>query len=120
MCARTSENLHLRMLTSLFGAQMRVFDSNPSGRILNRFSKDLGAVDETLPSAIIQSIQNLLIILGILCLVSILNPGMLVVLAGAAIVGVLLLKLYLRPAQDLKRLEGISVFNQKISFLHFT
>lgn len=96
------------MLASLLGAQMRFFDSNPSGRILNRFSKDLGAVDETLPSAIAQSIQNVLIILGIFCVVSILNPAMLIVLAGSLILGILLLKLYVRSAQDLKRLEGIS------------
>lgn len=108
MCVRSSKALHLRMLASLLGAQMRFFDSNPSGRILNRFSKDLGAVDETLPSAIAQSIQNVLIILGIFCVVSILNPAMLIVLAGSLILGILLLKLYVRSAQDLKRLEGIS------------
>lgn len=99
------------MLSSLLGAQMRVFDSNPSGRMLNRFSKDLGAVDETMPGAIAQSVFNLLLIFGILCLVSIINPAMLVVLAGSLMVVVLLLKLYLRAAQDLKRMEGISMKN---------
>lgn len=108
MCVQTSKALHLSMLTSLLGAQLRFFDSNPSGRILNRFSKDLGAMDETLPYSVGQSFQNILIIIGILCVVSILNPAMLIVLAGSVVCGIAFMKLYLRPAQDLKRLEGIS------------
>lgn len=36
---------------------MRFFNVNPSGRILNRFSKDIGAVDETLPSTITDFVQ---------------------------------------------------------------
>lgn len=99
----------MRMLSSLLGAQMRVFDINPSGRILNRFSKDLGTMDETMPCAIAESIQTLLLIIGILCVVIILNPAMLIALACSVFFVVLLLKLYLRAAQDLKRLEGISM-----------
>lgn len=33
-------------------ATMKFFNNNPSGRILNRFSKDIGAIDEYLPSVI--------------------------------------------------------------------
>jgi ATP-binding cassette subfamily C (CFTR/MRP) protein 4 len=32
---------------------MRFFDTNPAGRIMNRFSKDLGMVDEMLPSTML-------------------------------------------------------------------
>lgn len=39
---------------------MRFFDTNPSGRILNRFSKDLGAIDEAFPKALFNSLQVLL------------------------------------------------------------
>lgn len=98
------------MLTSFLGARMIIYDSNTSGRILNRFSKDLGAVDETLPCAIAESMQTLLLIVGILCVVIILNPAMLIVLAGSVVFIGFLLKLYLRSAQDLKRLEGISMY----------
>ncbi|XP_018392368.1 PREDICTED: multidrug resistance-associated protein 4-like isoform X2 [Cyphomyrmex costatus] len=57
MCLRASMRLHDRMFRSISRATMRFFNTNTSGRILNRFSKDMGAVDEMLPIALIDSIQ---------------------------------------------------------------
>jgi len=36
-----SATLHNRSLEKVMGASMQFFDSNPSGRIINRFSRDL-------------------------------------------------------------------------------
>lgn len=36
---------------------MSFFHANPSGRILNRFSKDMGSVDELLPQAMLDCLQ---------------------------------------------------------------
>ncbi|KAI4466028.1 atp-binding cassette sub-family c [Holotrichia oblita] len=52
-----SENLHNNMFMNVIYTSMRFFDLNPSGRILNRFSKDMGAVDELLPKAILDAGQ---------------------------------------------------------------
>lgn len=38
-------------------ATMRFFNTNCSGRVLNRFSKDMGAIDEKLPYVLIDTIQ---------------------------------------------------------------
>lgn len=57
-CAsNSSKNLHAKMFSCLLKAPMRFFDTNPSGRILNRFSKDTGAMDETLPKIFSEAIQ---------------------------------------------------------------
>lgn len=53
----SSIKLHHLIFDNVVGATMRFFDTNPSGRILNRFSKDMGSVDEALPKALLDSSQ---------------------------------------------------------------
>ena len=52
-CMTASKNLHNKMFEKLLKAQPRFFDINPSGRILNRFSKDMGSMDEMLPNTLL-------------------------------------------------------------------
>lgn len=54
---RASIKMHNRMFQSITGATMQFFNTNSSGRILNRFSKDMGVVDESLPKAMIDCLQ---------------------------------------------------------------
>ncbi|XP_017091987.2 ATP-binding cassette sub-family C member 4 [Drosophila bipectinata] len=107
ICMHASKVLHDRMFACILHATMRFFDTTPSGRILNRFSKDMGAVDELLPRAMMDFIQIALVMFGILIVISIVNPVLIASMVVVALVDVLILKLYLRPSQDLKRLEGI-------------
>ena len=46
---QAGRRLHNRMLSSVLHTHMYFYDTNPSGRILNRFSKDIGFLDEQLP-----------------------------------------------------------------------
>ena len=48
----SSRNLHKKMFGSVVRAPVHFFDTNPSGRICNRFSKDIGLMDELLFAAI--------------------------------------------------------------------
>lgn len=52
-----SANLHNTMFKNIVNSPMLFFNTNPIGRILNRFSRDIGAVDETLPLAMIDTFQ---------------------------------------------------------------
>ncbi|KAG5887763.1 hypothetical protein JTB14_016114 [Gonioctena quinquepunctata] len=58
---RASRVLHTKMFNNVLQAPMRFFDTNPSGRILNRFSKDMGTIDEVLPKALLEAIQVFLV-----------------------------------------------------------
>jgi ATP-binding cassette subfamily C (CFTR/MRP) protein 4 len=42
-------NLHEKLLQGVTRAKMFFFHTNSVGRILNRFSKDMGAIDSMLP-----------------------------------------------------------------------
>lgn len=50
MCMRASVNLHNTIFIKVLRATMEMFDNNPVGRILNRFARDLGIIDELLPA----------------------------------------------------------------------
>lgn len=109
ICMNASKRLHNLMFSNILQATMRFFDTNPSGRILNRFSKDMGAMDELLPRATIESIQIFLVMSGILVMVFVVSPWM---IAVAAVLGILFYwfrVIYLATALDVKRLEGISM-----------
>ncbi|KAI4368065.1 hypothetical protein MLD38_016670 [Melastoma candidum] len=45
---RAAKRLHDAMLLSIFGAPMLFFHTNPAGRIINRFAKDIGDIDRNI------------------------------------------------------------------------
>lgn len=56
-CNKASVRLHNNMFYKIVYATMRFFNFNTSGRILNRFSKDMNQVDEVLPLTLLDTIQ---------------------------------------------------------------
>ena len=64
---RCSENLHDKMVLSILKAPVLFFDTNPSGRIMNRFSKDIGIVDEFLPPISLLAIQYMMQTMASVC-----------------------------------------------------
>lgn len=57
LCLRTSVNLHDKLFRGIARAQMGFFNANPSGRILNRFARDIGNVDFILPTTLLDCID---------------------------------------------------------------
>uniref|UniRef100_A0A8C0DV65 ATP binding cassette subfamily C member 4 n=1 Tax=Balaenoptera musculus TaxID=9771 RepID=A0A8C0DV65_BALMU len=53
----SSQTLHNQMFESILRAPVLFFDRNPIGRILNRFSKDIGHMDDLLPLTFLDFIQ---------------------------------------------------------------
>lgn len=54
---KASINLHDAMASSIINATMSFFDNHYFGNILNRFSKDLGTIDEYLPYIIYECMR---------------------------------------------------------------
>lgn len=109
-CMRASRNLHDNMFRSVSRAIMRFFNTNTSGRILNRFSKDLGQVDELLPIALIDVLQIGLSLLGIVVIVAISNPWLMIPTVLISIIFWWLRVIYVHTGRNVKRLEGVSKF----------
>lgn len=52
LCLLASRHMHDRLFRGITRGWMSFFNGNPSGRILNRFSTDIGSVDTILPVAL--------------------------------------------------------------------
>lgn len=87
---------------------MRFFNTNTSGRILNRFSKDMGAIDELLPIAMIDCLQIGLALVGIIVVVGISNPWLMIPTFIIGWIFYCLRVIYLATSRSIKRLEGVS------------
>ncbi|XP_052900938.1 ATP-binding cassette sub-family C member 4-like [Anopheles moucheti] len=105
---RASQNLHDSMFAGCVSTTMRFYDTNPSGRILNRFSKDMGSVDELLPKAMLDASQIILSLCGTLVVTVIVNPLFLVPLAVLGVIFWFVRRIYLKTSKNIKRLEGIT------------
>ncbi|XP_018402741.1 PREDICTED: multidrug resistance-associated protein 4-like [Cyphomyrmex costatus] len=108
ICMNASKNLHNFMFSCVLKAPMSFFDNNPSGRILNRFSKDMGAVDEILPTTMTLSIQIFTVMIGILVQVFIINWWIIFAVIIMVFLFGMIRKIYLPIARTTKRLEGIA------------
>lgn len=80
------------------------------GRILNRFSKDIGAVDEILPRTMIETIQIFAVMAGILIQILIINWWIIFPTIILSILYNEIRKIYIPTAQSIKRLEGNGEF----------
>ncbi|XP_071641737.1 ATP-binding cassette subfamily C member 4-like isoform X2 [Temnothorax longispinosus] len=108
ICTNSSCNLHNTMFSNLLHARMSFFHTNPSGRILNRFSKDMGTMDELLPRVMLEALQAFCTVCGVLTMEAIINQWILIPIAVLSVLFYFVTIFYLRIAQNFKRLEGIS------------
>ncbi|KAL7299634.1 hypothetical protein TKK_0007396 [Trichogramma kaykai] len=106
ICKDSSYRIHEMMLGCLMRAPISFFDRNPSGRIINRFSKDLSAVDETLTQAMMESFQVLSILIGVAVQVLVINWTLIFPMTAMICIHLYLRFVYLATARSVKRLEG--------------
>nr|CAD7445770.1 unnamed protein product [Timema bartmani] len=108
VCMRASQRLHNAMFDSITRATMWFFNNNPSGRILNRFSKDMGSIDEMLPQSMIDCLQIGLSMVAIITVVAIVNPWLLLPTFVVGVIFYMLRVVFLATSRSVKRLEGVT------------
>lgn len=104
----SSSYLHMQMLTSLLTAPIRFFDVNPAGRILNRFAKDIGCMDEVLPYSLLETAQYIVFTISILVLVSVANFWVIGACVPFAFLSLYCFRRQIRAAREIKRIEAIT------------
>uniref|UniRef100_A0A665UGX0 Cystic fibrosis transmembrane conductance regulator n=1 Tax=Echeneis naucrates TaxID=173247 RepID=A0A665UGX0_ECHNA len=101
-----SKRLHEQMLSAVLRAPMAVLNTMKTGRIMNRFTKDMATIDDMLPLVLFDLIQLTLIVTGAIFTVSIIRPYIFIAAIPLALIFVILRKYFLRTGQQLKLLEA--------------
>ncbi|NXC60954.1 MRP4 protein, partial [Aleadryas rufinucha] len=102
----SGQNLHNKMFQSILKAPVLFFDRNPIGKILNRFSKDIGHLDDLLPLTFLDFVQTLLQIFGVVAVAVAVIPWILIPLVPLFILFIFLRRYFLDTSRDIKRLES--------------
>ncbi|GAB1293435.1 ATP-binding cassette sub-family C member 12 [Apodemus speciosus] len=103
-----SSSLHNRVFSKIVRSPMSFFDTTPTGRLMNRFSKDMDELDVRLPFHAENFLQQFFMVVFILVIMAAVFPVVLVVLAGLAVLFFILLRIFHRGVQELKQVENIS------------
>lgn len=102
-----SWKIHHRLMVSVSRAKFRFFDVTPLGQLMNRFSKDLEAVDQEVAPIAIGVMSCALAIVVTIVLISVITPGFLIAAFFITILYYAVGRFYLSSSRDLKRLESV-------------
>uniref|UniRef100_A0A4W2CZ23 Cystic fibrosis transmembrane conductance regulator n=1 Tax=Bos indicus x Bos taurus TaxID=30522 RepID=A0A4W2CZ23_BOBOX len=101
----SSQTWHNKILESILRASVLFFNSNPIGRILNRFSKDIGHMDDLLPLIFLDFIQAFLLVIGVVGVMVAVIPWIAIPVIPLGIAFFFLQRYFSETSRDIKRLE---------------
>ncbi|XP_031714239.1 multidrug resistance-associated protein 4-like [Anarrhichthys ocellatus] len=102
----SAQTLHNSMFNAILRTPVHFFDINPIGRILNRFSKDIGYLDSLLPWTFVDFIQVFLQVIGVIAVAAVIIPWILIPVVPLLAVFLFLRCYFLQTSRDIKRLES--------------
>ncbi|KAJ3069264.1 hypothetical protein HDU98_007667 [Podochytrium sp. JEL0797] len=105
---RAATILHDNILAAIMQAPMSFFDATPTGRILNRFSKDMDTLCDSLPVSFCDAMIEFVIILTGFAACTLATPVYILFVLPLSVPYVWLQKRYLGTSRDLRRLYSIT------------
>ncbi|CAH8433032.1 unnamed protein product [Heterobilharzia americana] len=103
-----AKRLHDLMLKACLSTRILFFELNPSGRILNRFSKDIGLIDDYLPTNIHDFLQCLSLVINFSVVTIITSYWVIIPVIPLLIIFWLIRRRYMLVSRDLRRIEAIA------------
>lgn len=116
-----AKHIHNAMLDNILLAPMSFFDTNPKGRVLNRFSKDTDFIDQAIPANFNALSRLALSMVSMLIGISLADPLFLVFIIPLGGAYWFVQTIYVKTARQLKRLESTarspiySLFSETLS-----
>ncbi|ELU39893.1 multidrug resistance-associated ABC transporter [Rhizoctonia solani AG-1 IA] len=103
---RASRLLYEKMLRSVMRSPSRFFDKTPSGRILNRFSKDIDTIDGGLQDFMIQVLSQMITLSVAVGTIVYAVPVFIVPAIVIAYIHLWFARGYINASRDLRRIES--------------
>uniref|UniRef100_A0A673BAH3 ATP-binding cassette, sub-family C (CFTR/MRP), member 2 n=1 Tax=Sphaeramia orbicularis TaxID=375764 RepID=A0A673BAH3_9TELE len=103
-----SRILHSRLLNNILRSPMVFFDTTPTGRIVNRFAKDIFTVDEAIPQSFRSWLLCLLGVLGTLFVICLATPFFAIIIIPLAFIYWFVQRFYVATSRQLRRLDSVS------------
>ncbi|XP_071820242.1 ATP-binding cassette sub-family C member 4-like [Apostichopus japonicus] len=117
----SSKNLHNKMFAAVLRSPIFFFDTNPTGRIQNRFTKDIGIMDDQLPLTFFDMLQLLLQIIGVVILNAVINYFTLILILPLLLLFLILRRYSVNATRPVKRLDGVArspIFSHTTATIH--
>jgi ATP-binding cassette subfamily C (CFTR/MRP) protein 4 len=105
---KASQVLHDQMAEAVLRAKMEFFDTNPLGRIMNRFSADVGSNDDLLPPTLVDFFTLAFILVGTILMAVVNLPFTLVALPPLMLYFNSVRRVFVTSSREIKRLECIA------------
>lgn len=103
---RASRILHQKMLTNILHSPMAFFDTTPTGRILNRFSRDIETIDNILPNLFRSWLNTFFTVLSTIAIISYSTPIFLSIVIPVGLLYYFVQRFYIPTSRQLKRIES--------------
>uniref|UniRef100_A0A8C9NP64 ATP binding cassette subfamily C member 3 n=2 Tax=Serinus canaria TaxID=9135 RepID=A0A8C9NP64_SERCA len=100
--------LHAALLENKFHTPQSFYDTTPTGRIINRFSKDIYSIDEVIPPTILMFLGTFFTSLSTMIVIIGSTPLFAVVIVPLAVFYFFVQRFYVATSRQLKRLESVS------------
>ncbi|XP_048254590.1 multidrug resistance-associated protein 1-like [Haliotis rufescens] len=114
---RAAATLHQNLLDNVLRQPMAFFDTTPTGRIMNRFTRDVGIIDGQMARILRQWLNNLSRFITIISIISYSTPLFLVVAVPILVLYVVIQRMYIPTSRQLRRNDSTS---RSPIFQHFS
>ncbi|XP_007244903.3 ATP-binding cassette sub-family C member 12 isoform X2 [Astyanax mexicanus] len=103
-----SSKLHDTMFNRILASPMSFFDTTPTGRMVNRFSKDQDEIDAVLPFNMENFLQFCLMVTYTVLTICVVFPYLLIAVACLGAIFSIILYVFQRSIREMKRMENVS------------
>ncbi|XP_011696223.1 PREDICTED: probable multidrug resistance-associated protein lethal(2)03659 isoform X2 [Wasmannia auropunctata] len=108
VCKWSSINLHSAMFRSILRSTMYFYSTNPAGRILNRFARDINIVDILMSMCVFDIIVIGLNSITVAVMIIAVTPWLAIPTVLCACIFTYFRTIYITTSRSIKRLEGIT------------